>query len=163
MGRLVLTQPQRPQRAQRSRASLEYDRSLGLGGSPSSSSSSSMPQPRTRAVAYGPSMPLALMNTPQGEAILREQIAELTARADHLMLLGDDRTANALRATIVRLQGDLADMSSPDIARYRRRVQELEAEAEHLMLLGDDRGTDALQATINELKDDIRYMTARAR
>ena len=118
---------------------------------------------RTRAMASGPSVPLALQNTSQGEAILREQIAEMTARENHLWAVGAINQFHAARAERERLQEELAAMSDQDIARYRRQLRRLEEEAEELEAQGDRRRADAVWDHAQQVRDGLRTMMDRWR
>ena len=112
--------------------------------------------------ASGPSVPAALMNTPQGEAILREQIAELTARVNHLRSMGDNATADALDIRIARLQDDLSDML-PDVVRYRKHIRELEAEAARLRSEGKNSEAELVLTPIWEIRESIAHQKRNAR
>jgi len=130
-------------------------------GQPSSSSTPPAQGQRTRAAAYGPSaVPVDVRSTPQGISILREQIAELTVRADHLWDTGHEPQYREVQREIERLQQELSAALNPTIAKDRRRIEDLEKEAQQAYDAGDDGQAQAIWAQIAEIRGGIQHMSS---
>jgi len=152
---------------------------MHVGGQVADVALRALNEQRDRATAAsssgsGTRVPAALANTAQGEAILREQIAELTVHANRLMDTpwganpGTRQQYLAIQNEIQNLQSQLPSSTlalpppTDDIVQLNRRVWHLKKEADHWDLMGDEKRSREGRRLIDELKDRIRELKGSA-